>query len=94
MLWSVPGGVVGPDWAACTLSECELHAETQQVPSRVSSLHKGHFPPTESPCVLRAFTSSSLPEALHEGCSRLGGPHLTQWDPHPPPEAPILLPSF
>lgn len=83
LLPGVPGGVDGLDQECVPYLDLSS-AEAQQAPSRVSNLHEGHLPPTGSPCIVRAFTSPSPPEALHKGCSRLDVPHLTQWDSPPP----------
>lgn len=89
----LPGSVDGLDQECVPYLDLSS-AEAQQAPSRVSDLHEGHLPPTDSPCIVRAFTSPSPPEALHKACSRLGVPHLTQWDSLPPLQASILLPSL
>lgn len=83
--WTRPG--------VCALSGLEL-CRGPAGPQQGSDLHEGHFPPIDSPCIVRAFTSPSPQEALHKGRSWLGVPHLTQWDSLSPLEASILLPSF
>lgn len=61
--------------------DLQLGAET---PSKFSCLRQGHFPPTDSQRVVRAFTMPSLPADLQEGLLLRSHPHLPQWDPSSP----------
>lgn len=73
----------------CASSGRELCAQAQQTPAGLAAFAKGTFLPLILG-IVRGFTSPSPLEALQEGCCWLGVPYLIQWDPHPPPEVPVL----